>query len=136
MYDAGKIIAGLVIFVGIITYPIWGSIGESVNMPKPVIKVSGQCVESAEYMRANHMQMLDEWRHSVVRDGNRVYVNTRGIKFDKSLSSTGASVIGPGEKKSCLSCHSNKEEFCDSCHNYTAVTPYCWTCHIEPKENI
>ncbi|MBU2512923.1 sulfate reduction electron transfer complex DsrMKJOP subunit DsrJ [bacterium] len=129
MYDAGKIIAGLVIFVGIVTYPIWGSIGSSVNVPVPVVKTSGTCVESAEYMRANHMQMLNEWRDEVVRDNNRVYVSQQyGKEFEKSLSSAG--------KASCMSCHSNKAEFCDSCHNYTAVTPYCWECHLEPKEEI
>jgi hypothetical protein len=129
MYDAGKIITGLVIFVGIVTYPIWGSLGGSVNMPEPEIKKSGTCVESAEYMRANHMQILNEWRDNVVRENDRFYVSHQyGTKFDKSLSSAG--------KTSCTSCHSNKEEFCDSCHDYVAVTPYCWECHIEPKEEI
>ncbi len=138
MYDAGKIITGLVIFVGIVTYPIWGSIGESIDMPEPEIKTTGQtCVESAEYMRANHMQLLNNWRDEVVRDGERVYTSQEhGTKFDKSLASTGMSVMGHGEKKSCMDCHSNKKEFCDSCHDYTAVAPYCWTCHLEPKENI
>ena len=137
MYDAGKIIAGLVILAGIVTFPIWGSWGESVDKPKPVVNVTGTCVESAEFMRANHMQLLDDWRNSVVRDGERVYVSKEyGTKFDKSLSSTGMSATGSGEKKSCMSCHSNKKEFCDSCHDYASVDPYCWTCHIEPKENI
>lgn len=129
MYDAGKIITGLVIFVGFVTFPIWGSFGDSDVAPTPVIEVGGNCVESAEYMRANHMQILDEWRDEAVRENDRIYVSQEfGTEFDKSLSSTG--------KTSCTSCHSNKEEFCDSCHNYTAVTPYCWECHIAPKEEI
>jgi hypothetical protein len=129
MYDAGKILVGLVVFVGFATYPIWGSFGEAVNTPQPVVNASGHCVESAEWMRANHMQLLDTWRHSVVRDNNRVYVSqTYGTEFDKSLSSTG--------KQSCMSCHPNKQEFCDSCHDYAHVKPYCWECHIEPKEDI
>ncbi len=129
MYDKWKIIAGLAIFVALVTSPFLLSVGGDVNQPKPVVKASGTCVESAEYMRANHMQILNEWRDEVVRDNNRVYVSkTYGTKFDKSLSSAG--------KTSCLGCHSNKEEFCDSCHNYTAVAPYCWECHLEPKEEI
>ncbi len=139
MYDTGKILAGLIIFIGFVTFPFWGSLGGSADMPEPKVNksISGEtCIESKEYMRANHMQILDDWRHSVVRDGNRVYVsNEYKTKFDKSLSSTGKSVLGDEEKKSCMGCHSNKKEFCDSCHNYTAVAPYCWTCHIEPKEN-
>jgi len=34
----------------------------------------------------------------------------------------------------CMTCHSNKKKFCDECHNYMAVVPYCWDCHIQPKE--
>ncbi len=137
MYDTGKIVAGLVIFVAIISFPIWGSIGGSNEGPTVVKPTSGRCVESAEYMRANHMQMLDEWRNSVVRDNERVYVSkTYGTKHDKSLSSTGSSLVSSGEKQSCMSCHSNKKEFCDACHDYASVKPFCWTCHIEPEENI
>ncbi len=72
MYDAGKIITGLVIFVAVVTFPIWGSLGGSAEGPKPEVKESGRCIESATYMRANHMQMLNEWRNSVVRDNERV----------------------------------------------------------------
>ncbi len=137
MYDKGKIITGLVIFIAIVSFPFWGSISGPVEKPQPVIKVSGQCIESADYMRANHMQLLDEWRNSVVRDGDRVYVSkTYGTKHDKSLSSTGSSLVSSGEKQSCMSCHSNKKEFCDTCHTYASVTPYCWTCHIAPEEKI
>ena len=35
----------------------------------------------------------------------------------------------------CMKCHSNKTQFCDQCHNYTGqVEPFCWNCHIAPKE--
>jgi hypothetical protein len=75
-------------------------------------------------MRADHMQLLDLWRHSVVREGKRIYVNPDGKEYNMSLSNT------------CLDCHSNKAEFCDRCHNYASVRPYCWDCHIEnPKES-
>lgn len=129
MYDAGKIITGLVIFFLLVTFPIWVSVGEDVDKPEPVIESGEHCVESAAYMRANHMQLLDDWRQDVVRRADRVYVSQEyGTKFDKSLSSAG--------EQSCMSCHSNKGEFCDSCHDYASVDPYCWSCHIEPKENI
>ena len=41
MYDTGKIITGLVIFIAIVSFPFWGSFGGSTEAPKPVIKVSG-----------------------------------------------------------------------------------------------
>jgi hypothetical protein len=34
----------------------------------------------------------------------------------------------------CLDCHSKKDQFCDACHTYSAVDPYCWTCHVVPEE--
>jgi len=76
-------------------------------------------------MRANHMSLLDEWRDSVVRDADRLYKGTNGKSFDMSLST--------GEE-SCLGCHVDKEKFCDRCHTYASVAPYCWECHTNPKE--
>jgi hypothetical protein len=36
----------------------------------------------------------------------------------------------------CLDCHSNYTEFCERCHQYASIEPYCWDCHINnPKEN-
>jgi hypothetical protein len=125
MYDAGKIIIGLVVFVLLALFPLWGSIGQDVAKPKPAIVKGERCIESADYMRANHMQMLDQWRDDVVRNNDRVYVSKAyKTEFNKSLSNT------------CMDCHSNKKEFCDTCHDYSSVTPYCWSCHIEPKGRI
>jgi cytochrome c oxidase subunit 2 len=36
-------------------------------------------------------------------------------------------------QNTCMHCHSNKQKFCDECHTYVAVKPYCWDCHIAPK---
>jgi hypothetical protein len=130
MYDAGKIISGLVFFFLLVTFPIWVSVGEDVGKPEPVIKTTEQrCVEPADYMKTNHMQLLIDWRNDVVRNNDREYVSQAyGTRFEKSLSSTG--------KQSCMSCHDSKAAFCDACHDYAGVVPNCWTCHIEPKENI
>ena len=129
MYNGGKIIAGLGIFIVMLAFPLYYNLGKPAAMPEakldtPVIMQlqDKQCVESKEYMRANHMQLLNDWRDSVLRDGNLVYENTSGKKYIMSLQNT------------CMHCHSNKKEFCDSCHTYANVKPYCWTCHIEPKE--
>ncbi|MBW2099807.1 MAG: sulfate reduction electron transfer complex DsrMKJOP subunit DsrJ [Deltaproteobacteria bacterium] len=126
MNDKKKIIAGLIIFFAIITSPFWYNKGSASSVPEPVLtpkaKAAKECVMPKSYMKAEHMQLLNEWRDSVVRDANRVFVNPDGKKFDMSLSNT------------CMDCHSNKTEFCDKCHNYASVNPYCWDCHIEPKE--
>ncbi len=126
MNDKKKIIAGLIIFFAIITFPFWYNRGAASSAPEPVLtpkaKAAKECVMPKSYMKAEHMQLLNVWRDTVVRDANRVYVNPDGKKFDMSLSNT------------CMDCHSNKTEFCDKCHNYASVNPYCWDCHIEPKE--
>jgi hypothetical protein len=117
MNNKTLIITGLVIFLIIVLFPFWYMRGKAAPAPEPVR------VRSTEYMRSEHMLLLDVWRDSVVRDGNRIYVNPEGKEFNMSLSNT------------CLDCHSNKAEFCDRCHNYASVRPYCWSCHIEnPKE--
>jgi hypothetical protein len=126
MNDRNKIIAGLIVFLALFTFPVWYNLGKAA--PAPELKLTDKakeaktCVMSTEYMRGNHMQVLDLWRHSVVRNAERTFVNAEGKEFDMSLSNT------------CLDCHSNKADFCDKCHNYASVSPYCWDCHIDnPK---
>ncbi|HWQ74791.1 MAG TPA: sulfate reduction electron transfer complex DsrMKJOP subunit DsrJ [Syntrophomonas sp.] len=128
MYNGGKIIAGLAIFVALVTSPFLMNIGKADEAPQPNLDTPAinqmsqkQCVESAEFMRTEHMQMLNEWRDQVVRNGDTVYVSSSGQEYEMSL------------ENSCLQCHSNKEEFCDSCHTYASVEPYCWDCHTYTK---
>jgi hypothetical protein len=121
------IVTGVVIFLLIVLFPFWYMRGKAAPAPEveltPKAKAAQKCVRSTEYMQAEHMQLLDVWRDAVVREGKRIYVNPAGKEFNMSLSNT------------CLDCHSNKAEFCDRCHNYASVRPYCWSCHIEnPKE--
>jgi len=124
MYNKGTIIPGLIIFVLFVTFPIWFNGLKAGTPPKPELPPGGEkkCVESVEYMRANHMQLLNVWRDDVLRDGNRSVVTVEGKDYRKGL------------QMACMQCHSNKEKFCDDCHTYTAVDPYCWDCHLTPKE--
>jgi hypothetical protein len=127
MKDKKFIFGGVIIFILIATFPFWYNQGKAAPPPELELTATAQaakvCVRSTEYMRAEHMQLLDVWRDAVVRRGDRTYVNPSGKEFNMSLSNT------------CLGCHSNKAEFCDRCHNYASVRPYCWDCHIDnPKE--
>ena len=129
MYDAGKIVAGLAVFAVLATSPLWMNAisAESPERPEIVGPPNGavECVESREYMAANHMDLLDVWRDRVVRDDERNYTSElSGKTYEMSLSNT------------CMDCHSNKSQFCDSCHTYAAVQPYCWTCHVDPREEL
>jgi hypothetical protein len=127
MYDGGKIITGLVIGVGLLLFPVFYNAGKAAKAPEAVLtekaKAAQQCVEPISFMQTEHMKMLDEWRQSVVRDDQRYYKSSGGKVYYKGLQTT------------CMDCHSNKSKFCDQCHDYMGVDPYCWECHIEPKEN-
>ena len=127
MKNKALIVTGVVIFLLIVLFPFWYMRGKAAPLPEveltPKAKAAQKCVRSTEYMQAEHMHLLDVWRDSVVRESKRIYVNPEGKEFNMSLSNT------------CLDCHSNKAEFCDRCHDYASVQPYCWSCHIEdPKE--
>lgn len=157
MYKGGKIIASLIIFAALFTIPFFYNMGKvnagpDVALDTPAIQQLSdkQCVESPEFMRANHMKLLNQWREEAVRNGQTVYTNSQGKEFQISLQDT------------CLKCHATgsasnavvlsnpattttgvsnpaineSPEFCASCHDYSAVEPKCWSCHFEPKEAV
>jgi len=151
MYKGGKIIASLIIFVALLAFPFFYNIGKAnagpENLPASISQLaSKQCVEPAEYMRANHMQLLNKWRESAVREGKTVYVNSQGKSFDISLQScvdchktvtvpNAGGLSNPASNAGGLSkpAINASDQFCVSCHNYAAVKPTCWSCHIGTK---
>ena len=96
------------------------------RVPKPVIEAArgGQCVEDPAYMRRNHMQLLKHQRGDTLRGGIRT---------------------GKYSLKACIDCHASQStnsvsesstNFCQSCHNYAAVTLDCFGCHANrPAQN-
>jgi hypothetical protein len=124
MRDRGRIVLGLLVFLALATFPIWYNLGSGEpTLPIELDLPSGetQCVADTEYMRTEHMQLLMTWRDEVVRDNDRIFTAEGGRRYYKSLSDT------------CMSCHEDKPEFCDKCHDYVGVEPYCWDCHVAPK---
>ena len=123
MYDKGKVLTGLAVFIVIASLPLWFNVGGEAKVPNPELpKNVKNCVKPVEYMRTSHMKLLLEWRDEVLRDGNRGKVTVDGVEYQKSL------------QNGCMLCHTSKVKFCDECHRYAAVKPYCWDCHIQPKE--
>ena len=126
MYNKGLVIVGLVIFVLFFTSPFLIGLVKSGPPPEPELspkaELAKQCVEAKKEMVESHMQILNDWRDQAVREGKRTYVAKDGKEYVVSLQNT------------CMECHSNKSKFCDQCHNYAGVDPYCWECHIAPKE--
>ncbi len=145
MYNAKYIWPGVILFLALFTAPFWLNFGSGkydypeVAVPKAkaadekawaaepqaerLSEPGTACIEPKEYMRAEHMQILNTWRDQALREEKREYTSTNGAKWEVSLQNT------------CMKCHANKAEFCDKCHNSNSVDPYCWDCHVAPKGN-
>mgnify|MGYP001610947801 FL=1 len=126
MRDQPQIFAGLLVFLGLITFPIWHNLraGTTSKGPEPKLPVNmKQCVAPTSYMRTSHMDLLIQWRDQAVRNHNRSYVAFDGKTYNVSLTGT------------CLmQCHAAKADFCDRCHDYSGFTAYCWDCHVDPRQ--
>ena len=126
MSDKGKIIGGLVVFLFLVTFPLWYTVAAGGDATLPDLEYpdgESQCVEDTEFMRANHMDILNQWRNALVRDGETEYTASSGERYTISLTGT------------CMDCHDNRDTFCTRCHDYSNVTPMCWSCHVEPRGN-
>jgi hypothetical protein len=106
------VILALIILTPIGFYAIRDAFSQSaepfLEMPDPKYK---ECVRDTEYMRFNHWVLLKELREEVVRQGKEV---------DVALSD-------------CRDCHSNREHFCNECHNIANVHLDCFGCHYYPE---
>jgi hypothetical protein len=125
MRDRGVIFSGLAVLLVLATFPAWHNLASHPGTQGPKLaRPSGakQCVAATAFMRTSHMELLLAWRDDLVRRGGREYVAQDGTRYRISLTTT------------CLGqCHGGKEEFCDRCHTYAAVTPSCWNCHLDSK---
>ena len=123
MHDSSKVIPALVLFLLLMTSPLWYNMASGKAEYVPQLKIDTtaiQCVESTAYIRANHMDLLSAWRDEVVRGASRTYVAQDGKEYEKSLTNT------------CMTCHKNRTDFCAKCHDYAGVKqPKCWDCHNE-----
>lgn len=121
MYKGGRIIASLIIFVGIFSVPFFYNLGKANAGPEIDAQqlADFQSIEPSINMVAEHPQLFNQMRDEFVRNGNTVYINSQGKKIDikiEDLEGTGPS-----------------SQFCVSCHNYTSVQPTCWDCHSGPE---
>ena len=86
---------------------------------------NGPCVGEPDFMRLNHMSLMQHDRDLRVQEGNS--------EIEYSL-------------KECVACHvvrddagmpvsvESPDHFCSSCHNYTAVQIDCFSCHNSKPE--
>jgi len=123
MYDGGKIITGLIVFLAIAAFPFYINFGKANVKPAPDLNNAAiselevkKCIEPVDFMRANHMKLLRGWMEDLEEKDIDTYTATDGKEYDASFST-------------CMECHESKANFCDRCHTYAAVKPYCWQCH-------
>ncbi len=106
------IILALIILLPIGFYAIRDAFSKNsepfLEMPDPK---HSECVRDREYMRFQHWVLLKELREKVVREGKEV---------DVALSD-------------CRDCHTNRERFCNECHNVANVNLDCFDCHYYPE---
>ena len=129
MSDRTKIIAGLVVFVALAAFPIWNRLFAAGDVTPPEVELpvnASRCVENREYMIANHMDLLNQWRDAVVREGETTY---------HSFSFPDAEPVTMSLTGTCLRCHTSRDNFCTKCHDYANVAPTCWDCHLDPRGN-
>ncbi len=104
----------------------WAASGEnpvSGRVPRPAIltPTGKHCIQPADVMRREHMNMLVHQRDRTVRDG------VRGSPV--SLESCVACHAGPGTGAAGGAVTGSPEAFCESCHQYAAVKLDCFECH-------
>lgn len=124
MRDRPLILGALALFLVLVTFPVWYNLAAGTSDKGPELKLptaEKDCVAPKETMREKHMELLLTWRDLVVRKGDRTYRAWDGKTYTMSLTRT------------CLKCHDDKAQFCDKCHTYAGLQPYCWDCHIDPK---
>jgi hypothetical protein len=125
MGDRAKALTGLAAVLILAAFPMWQTLVAADEAGRPELELpedETQCVEDTEYMSARHMELLNQWRNAVVREGETEYTSTSGETYTISLTGT------------CMDCHDNREAFCTRCHDYSNVAPRCWSCHIEPED--
>ena len=95
------------------------------RVPLPSIQIDKaqgeKCVEPTEVMRRSHMDFILHQRDETMH---------RGIRTVKH------------SLKNCVNCHADaksgsvlgKNGFCESCHNYAAVSIDCFGCHTSKAE--
>ena len=129
MSDKVKITLGLVVFLALAAFPVWNRLFAAGAVTAPEVELpvnASRCVEAREYMISDHMDLLNQWRDAVVREGRTEY-HSFSFPDDEpvTISLTGT----------CMGCHTSRDNFCTRCHDYANVAPTCWNCHVEPRGN-
>jgi hypothetical protein len=138
MNDKKTIVIGLVVALVVLTLPFWYSFAAGRPEPAPSLALPpGHCVEKD--MRARHIELIDQWRDAVVREGETDPYESQdypGELYERSLTKTcllqchaiAQAEATPAGTTQTLTV---RQRFCQQCHDYANVRPDCWDCHLE-----
>lgn len=92
------------------------------RVPAPVIPMGhgDKCVEDTDFMRRNHMSLLDHQRDKTMHEG----IRSKQYSLRECISCH--AVAGPDDVPVTVS---SPQHFCRSCHDYAAVSIDCFQCH-------
>ncbi len=94
-------------------------------IPAPPKGKGDQCVADTDYMRRNHMTLLDHQRDGTVHEG----VRTKQFSLKRCIACH--AVKGPDARPVTIK---SPKHFCSSCHIYAAVKIDCFECHASRPE--
>ncbi len=139
MNDKTTIVLGLVVALVVLTLPFWYAFaaGRPDPAPSPALPSSGHCIE--KNMRAQHMEVIDEWRNEVVRNGTIDKYESKdypGELYERSLTKTCLLQCHAGAQAETTTAEvlTVRQRFCQQCHDYANVRPKCWDCHLEGSQ--
>ena len=120
MRDPMQLLATLALLAVLTALPRGACAADPTWLPKPARGQGETCVADTDWMRRNHMTVLNHQRDNTVHDG----IRTKRFSL-----------------KGCIECHAVKganaepvtaaspQHFCRACHDYAAVRVDCFECH-------
>jgi hypothetical protein len=94
-------------------------------VPTPPKGKGDKCVADTDFMRRNHMTMLDHQRDGTVHEG----IRTKQFSLKECIACH--AVQGPDARPVTIK---SPKHFCRACHDYTAVKIDCFECHASRPE--
>jgi len=119
-------VAAVVILLPIGFSLVWAVASPGAQIEQPFLQMpegEEECVEDVAYMRFQHMDLLLEIRDGVVREGTKGQIVRNGTERTITLDG-------------CWECHTDRETFCNKCHDSVNLSLNCFRCHHDPSSEL
>ena len=101
------------------------------KLTHPAVQGTECVIKDTMEMRKNHMKYIMHRRSETARDGKRWKKDTHAENFslEKCINCHARDEKGNAVKLKLDNGKLNPKHFCQTCHNYTAVSVDCFSCH-------